>query len=455
MTHIPEGELALYAMEPAHIESDRRAEIETHLASCGSCQTTHDFFVVRTSEADETLSEADTWEPSIGSATYRALMDYGARVAEEDRQAEVLLKPYLEKPIKAAWDALAEKRRFRTGGVVRKFCTAAHDIHRTKPRVALTFADVAISIAEVLPDDLYPAAAVYQLRGTAWKERANAQMFLGELPQAHDSLDHAERAYRRTPHNGLGLAAVALLRAGVLYAQLRHDEAIVLAERAERGFSHAGDERRSTEAAFLRGSILFEVGDISRALSIFRCIVEQGENTNDVQLIARGSYAAGNCEVEQGNLGEASLLFHRALLIFREHGPDIDKLMTEWGIARVLFHGGKLAQAVHRFRELAGELEQRGMVAYAADVGLDISEGLLALDQMREIVPLAQHLFSTYTKAGILTGALSALAYLKEAAAAKRLTRRDVDAVRTFLRRVERQPTLKFAPPPRHPEDST
>ena len=402
---------------------------------------------------DEALGEADTWEPMIGSATYDALMEYGARVAEEDRDAAAILEPYLENPIRAAWDALTTKRRYRTGGVVRKLNAAAHAVHKSKPRVALTFADAAISVAEALSNDLYPARAVYQLRGAAWKERAKAQLLLGQFPQAHDSLDHAERAYGKTPHNALSLSLVALLRAGVFYEQGRLDEAMAVAERAERGFAHAGDEKRRMDAAFLRASIIFDTGDPNRAIPIFHYIIEHGENTASAEWVALGSYAAANCEVDRRNLGEASILFHRALRTFRERGPERERLLAEWGVARVVLHGGKLAEAIHRLRNVAAHFEQCGMVTNAALVGLDVADALLALGRPGEIVHLAQHLFSVFTKAGMLTGALSALAYLKEAAATNRLTKQDLAAIRTFLRRAEHQPSLQFVPPPRPPED--
>jgi tetratricopeptide (TPR) repeat protein len=451
VSHIPEGELALYAAQPDAMVGGRRIEIETHLAECAECQEAHDFFAIRDDDLGDELAESDTWELLVGSATHTSLMEYGARVAQEDRDAEIILKPYLDSPINAAWTVLVTKRRYLTGGVVRKLNVAAHNICESKPRVALTFADAAISVAEALPDDLYPARAVFRLRGTAWKERANAQMLLGQFPQAHESLDRAERAYGKTPHNGLGLSIVALVRAGVLYAQLRPDEAMVMAERAERGFTHAGDEKRRMDAVFLRGEILFEAGDVNGALPIFQRIIEHGENTQNFQWIALGSYTAANCEVDRGNLGEASLLFHRALVIFRELGPERELLLTEWGIARVVFHSGKLSEAIRRLRDVAAEFEKRGMVTYAAYVGLDISEGLLALNRPKDIVELAQHMFSVFTDAGMLTGALSAIAYIKEAAAAKRITKQDVEAVRAFLRRAELQPSLQFVRPPNEP----
>jgi tetratricopeptide (TPR) repeat protein len=451
VNHIPEGELALYAAEPAAIAAGRRADIAAHLEACAECQEAHDFFAIREDDLGRDLAEPDTWEPVIGSATYAALMDYGARVADEDRAAKVLLKEFIENPINAAWTTLVRKRKHLTGGVVRKLNAAAHEICRSKPRVALTFADAAISVAEMLPDNVYPAQAVYRLRGTAWKERANALMLLGQFAEAQTSLDRAERAYEITPHNGLGLSIVALVRAGVLYAQLRTEEAMAMAERAERGFAHAGDEKRRMDATFLRASIMYEAGNANAALGVFRRLIEYGENTQSAHWIAVGSYAAGNCEVDRGNLGEASLLFHRAIPIFRACGPERERLLTEWGIARVVFHGGKLPEAIRRMRDIAAEFERGGMITYAAYVGLDVCEGLLVLERYKEIVALAQHMFVVFTDAGMLTGALSAIAYMKESAAAKRITKRDIEAVRAFLRRAELQPSLQFVPPPAAP----
>jgi hypothetical protein len=48
----------------------------------------------------------------------------------------------------------------------------------------------------------------------------------------------------------------------------------------------------------------------------------------------------------------------------------------------------------------------------------------------------------------MITGALTAVAYMKEAAAAGTLRAASVNAVRTYLRRVDRQPDLVFVPPP-------
>jgi hypothetical protein len=152
--------------------------------------------------------------------------------------------------------------------------------------------------------------------------------------------------------------------------------------------------------------------------------------------------------VDRRNLAEASLYFHKALVIFREIGADRERVKTEWGLARVVLDGGDRSEAIRRLRAVAAELEKRSLLSDAALVRLDIVDALLALGQTKPIVELCARLFRVFKDAGMITGALTAIAYMREAASAGELTREGVDAVRTYLRRAETQPQLAFEPPP-------
>ena len=445
MDHIPEGELALFAFDPTALSDEERAAIDRHTAACSDCRSRRDFFAV----TEDDLTDPDVWEESLGSATRDSLMAWAAQIADEDREADEMLQPLFAAPAKAAWTNLHRQRRFLTGGVVRRLSAHAHSLCESEPLDALTFADAAISVAEALPEDACPARAVYELRGTAWKERANAQMFLGDCNEALESLTRAERAYRKLTSPTLGLATVALVRAGVYYHLQRLDEAATMAECAEVAFGHLGDDQRRISALYLRAGIKYEARDLSEAVRLFHRVIDYGESINNPDWIARASNAIGNCEVDRGNLGEASVYFHRALELVREIGPATELLSTQWGIARVLMHAGKASEAIGRLRDVMAEFENRRMLTDAALVGLQIAEGLLATGKTQEIVPLVRRLFTVFSEAGMLTGALTAMAYLREAANAGTLTPVDLQAVQTFLRRVERQPELLFVPPPK------
>jgi len=446
--HLPDAELARYAIDPESIAPDRRQVIEQEAARCAICRTSLDFFSV---VGAEELADVELWEPDADwrrdDDPLRACVD---RIEAEDREADALLaeKKLLVSSTRMAFTNVHHDRRLLNGGVVRRLTAHAHKVHEDEPLDAVTFADAAILIAESLPDDAYPRKAVYELRGAAWKERANALRVAGRFPAALEALTNAERAYRNLKSPGFGPASVALIRGGVLLEQDRLDEAAAWAEKAEAGFAYLGQEERRMRAVFLRGSIAYKAGEVAGAVKLFERVQEYGEAVNSLRWIARASYAIGNCEVDRSNLGEASLQFHRALVIFREIGPESERLSTEWGLCRIVLHGGNRSDAIQRLQTVAAEFEKCSMITLAALVRLDIVEVLLAAGETRQIAATAVRLFRLFKDAGMMTGALTALAYLKEAATAGKLTAAGVDAVRTYLRRSSRQPELLFQPPP-------
>jgi hypothetical protein len=162
---------------------------------------------------------------------------YANQCAAEDAEADELLKEYFEKPRKAARANIRIKRKFHTGGVVRRLNAKAHAVVASEPLEALIFADLAEAVADLLPDDLYPNRAVYELRGTASKERANALLRLAKFDEALEALRRAERAFGHLNSSGYGLAAVELVRAAVYY---------------ERGELEEGGEARGGGGARLR-----------------------------------------------------------------------------------------------------------------------------------------------------------------------------------------------------------
>jgi tetratricopeptide (TPR) repeat protein len=441
--HIAHAELSLLAHDKLAFERERREEIESHVANCAECGATLDFYSV----AEEDLGDLAVWQPIVGS-TAAAMSAYANQCAAEDREADELLKDIFERPRKAAVTNVRNQRKFHTGGVVRRLNVKAHDTVASEPLEALIFADLAQTVAEVLPDDTYPNDAVYELRGTAAKERANALLRLAEFDEALEALERAERAYEHLRSPGYGLGAVELVRSAVYYERGELQEAAKHVDLAEQLYAHLGLELQQMKAVFLRGEIAYESLQYEESGAIMQQVMRFGEEIGDASWVARGSYVRGLSELERGNLGEAAMLFHSALIIFREDGPASERISTEWGLARVVLHSGKPSEAVQRLRDVIAQFEAIGMVSDAALAGVDMSEALLALERWEEIVKVARHAFRVLKKAGHLTGALMALAYLKEAAAKRQLTPESLQVVREYLRRVEREPDLLFVPQP-------
>jgi hypothetical protein len=99
--------------------------------------------------------------------------------------------------------------------------------------------------------------------------------------------------------------------------------------------------------------------------------------------------------------------------------------------------------------EVRQEFEELGMSQDVALVSLDMAEALLMLSRPAEVVDLCQAAMDYFRKAGLAytQGALTALAYLKEAAEARVLTRAALQDIRTFFELLPKQPHLLFAYP--------
>ena len=425
-----------------------RDRLDGHLAVCSECAERRG----ATDPLDAFLADEETWAIVDEAETHRAaspLRDLAESIRAEDEEAERLLAKarVLDSPYKLVWAALHRRRRFRTGGVVRVLTRHAHEACEKHPLHARNLADAAIHIAEALPSSLYPASGVEHLRGGAWKERANACRYLGELRQALEALDRAERAYRRLLSPDLHLAIVNNVRATVLLELERYDEALSLARLAAREFDRLGDTARWADAQQVIGSVHFDCARFGEARAEFARALAVADRLNDPSLRARIENNVANCDIELADFGSASMRLHTALPLFEELGLVTEVARTRWTIACLALRSGNALDAERRLRSARETLVQLRMGSDVAKITLDLVDALLAAGQPHEVPALLSDSLRRFQEAGQLSSVLTATVYLQEQANEGRLTRDLVGLVRRFIDRAERRPDLRFVPP--------
>lgn len=445
--HLTDEEVA--ALVEGGLSRGDRKRIDEHLAACFDCAerlATHDRLALF-------LRDEETWEIASEIESQHAasrLSAFAEALRAEDAEAERLLaeSEALVSPYKLVWANLHRRRRFRTGGVVRTLTRHANAECEKRPLHARNLADAAIAIAEALPSNLYPADAVELLRGNAWKERANACRYLGELKRALDDLDQAERAYRRVLCPDLHLAIVNYIRATILLDLERYDEAIALARGSAHEFARLGDTIRWTHAQLIVGVIFFESSQFADARDEFARLLRVVDMLDDLTLKARVEVNLANCEIELGEFGNASIRLCVALPLFEELALATEVARTRWTIGYLALRAGNTIDAERRLRAARDEMIRLNMGGDVSKITLDLVEALLAVGNTTEVPALLNDALRFFQEAGQLSSALTAIAYLREAVAAGRLTREMVEMVRRFIERAERKPELVFAPPP-------
>lgn len=452
MPNHPDDELLLlYSFDRSTV--DDVASLEAHLDLCAECRKVLD----EHQAFDALLADAHSWPvddtDAVPPAALRELSAMAARNREEDADASERLDAILDAFVAGASDAflwadIASDYDFHTGGVVRKLAAAAYRALYSVPRRSLILAETAATIVGMLPTTTYSSIEIAALRGLSWKERANANRFLGRFSAALEALDRAERAYRELPRPELDLANLTFIRATVYCERQEYDRASEYAEKSTAAFVELGQTELYFRSLHLQGYIAFGQRNLGKAQAIFDAVFAHAEARGDATWIAHASEALGNCHLERSDLSNAAQYLNEGMLGFRRAGILVGEIHCRWALALVVQREGRHRIALSKLRDVREELLALGATTDAALVTLDIMETFLALGKPRDVRRTAGNIVKLLKDAGMVTGALTAADHLHQAAALQTITPSLIDYVRRYFRRVQIEPDLAFLPPP-------
>ena len=446
MTHPTENEIGLYVLDATRVTED----VRQHVAECGQCSQVADD--IRSFETE--LANPANWEGvgDIEGATDAGdLRAFEARLETEYQDAVARLRDYEQREAapKFAAYGVAKLANMQTAGAVKRLCELANGMCERHPLYALTLAEAAVAIAICLREPLFRPKTLHSLRGEAWKEQANALRYLGRYPQALTALDAAEEELSQNPHDVSGWISATYVRAWILTEQEDFERAQRLAgEAAQRAFS-VGDEQRYRNSRHLLGTIRFYLRDFTGARAIYEELLHDATARGDEYWTALESLAIGNCWIESDDVTRGMSALDRAVTLYTRLQLPTEVSRARWAISRGLFRQGRHSEAKNRLRDVIREMTSHGMLTDAAEAAVDLAEILLALGRPHEVVKLLAGVVQAFANAGKVTGALAALGYLKDAAAAGSVPASTVRHVRHFIRRAERQPELLFAAAPK------
>lgn len=444
--HVSDETLIDYVDDPARVP-DRR-KVELHISSCGECSAKVEGFRAIASA----MTDEETWWILDASARSNSIRDFVTRWDAEDAEATRMLAPLLESAYRFAYANVARKRRFQTGGVVRLLCEAVRIEDDRDPTFALTLAETACFIADNLSDSYYPANVVNELRGRAWKEYSTVCRITQRFAEGFDALTRADRAYRRLIDSTVQLATVELCRAILFWEQQQYDDALRSARSAASQFAARHERDRYFEAKQVEAVILHRQGNVEAACEVYRAAYEFADGTGDAEMKAQSARNLGVAATDQGDIGTASKYLLIALQVYESLDMTALVVLTKWAIARLALAAGNPAEAAQRLRPIVAELSALELRGDAANAHLDLAEALLILGRYDEAQVACEGLFAFFRQAQMLTGAMTAAAYLREAAAGRKLSLGDIQSVRTYLAELERTPALPFVPPPESPQ---
>jgi tetratricopeptide (TPR) repeat protein len=433
--HYNEEVLAGFLAEPP--ESAAR---DKHLAGCTLCKDTLDSL----RDTARLLADARVWErPSFSSTprreTLNFLRDVQKTMGDEDAAAEVYLKQLLSGS-RDTWAAkLAQHPEWRTAGVVRKLIAATDRYNYSSPLDAVELTRITTEVAESLAASAHRDSLV----ADAWREHAYALLVVGSYGPALDAVTYSDRV---ATGSEFAKARTSLMRALVLRSMENWTDAAKMAQTAAADFRRYGDLAKYFAARMSEAIVLYDSSQFRQATVIYEELTALHSQV-PTHTLALAFHNEGLCRRELADFSQAEMCFVKAIDLCDRLQMLGLRAKAKWHLARVLMREGKYDDALTILDPLRTEFADLGMSHDLACASIDVAESLLALGRVDEVAVLCRHAIRYFDTAGLAysTGAMTALAFMQEAAADSRLTVDDVAEVRTFFERLSRSPNLAFA----------
>jgi tetratricopeptide (TPR) repeat protein len=399
------------------------------------------------SELAELLRSPAVWHaatPARPPERVREMTSLAGRAAQEDDTAEELLGSLVNTP--TAWwrTAILKSPAGRTAGTVRKLLERMRtELSKSPPR-ALDLTSLAVEIANEISLTEYPCDFVITTRADALRDHAYVLQFLGRFHEATAVVNEAERLLRETALPEYGLARINLVRANILTATDKRQEAITLADEAAKIFLDFGDRVKYAAARITQAAMLHEHGAIREALEIWESIKNEDslDELNRILVI----YNLGLGYREVGSTAKSVEHITLAIAEYELLGMTSEATRARWALATTFVSAGKFTPAISLFDRAWKDFEALEMEADAALVALELAETLLVVGEPGRVPQICRTLLDRFTRAGMTSRAITALSYLREVVAIGKVQPPVIRQVREFLRELPSQgrPTLSL-----------
>lgn len=439
MTHLDAETMNAYLLDATLVDA---ANVEAHLERCAECR--EELELMRTFDA--TLQEPAAWQEVdamgiSGERTAEAVALH-ASIAEEDAAAARMLAEPLRSPLRFERAKLSSKARFRTAGVVRALCAAAHKLHEERPRFSRDVATEAWRIAEQLPETHRRVCL-----GMALRERATALRYLGRFNDALQALDEAEKLAQGTPSaDAFETALAQIIRATIYMENERLQDAIPLAQEAAHVFHDYGDNYRECAAAIVEGASWMFLGMPERGITAFERVIASAQKRQDQLTLASALNNAAVAYTDLRQFDRATRYYSRAIVLYDEFKRTTEAARARWALASLLVSSGDFNRGIAALAAAREELAYLGLTNDAALATLEWAEARLAAEVPEGVADACRAIVVTFDSEGMERSARVALAYLHEALSKGTATPSVVRHVREYLRDLPSAPESAFSP---------
>jgi tetratricopeptide (TPR) repeat protein len=424
-----------------------------HLPGCRGCrEKLESFRMIADALRDEDVWDMQPLEDGAVASTIANLRAFADQMTDEDARAESWLSLLLEGARESWRDNLARHPEYRTAGMVRKLIAATDRAIDTMPADAVEIAGLATDIADHLDPADHPSNSIFQLRGSAWREKAFALYYTGQYTAAREATRIANAQFEACLVSEYDQARVGIVVSTLERNMDDNDASLAAARESRRTFARFGDLNRYSSARSAEAAALADAGRHAEALSIWLDLENQfgRDDWSDAHARNLGNIAFVYRQVNRPD--EAIHYYRQSAEIFEAMGTLSEGARIRWSIAAILAECGRLDEAAVRLTRARIDLQRLGMFGPAALAALDLAEVRLIQGRQADVVALCSEAIAQFNASGLRYSAraLNAIAFMRESAMAGEATPDLARSVREYVRRLPNEPALLFlsADPP-------
>lgn len=349
------------------------------------------------------------------------------RLERERAEGRERVGPLLEATPREHWPELSTHPDLLTSGGLERLGNLFAEWFGKDPVHALAIAELAVSVAEALPETSYPELVTAQCLALAWKDLGKAYRGVNRHQESIDALVRAE-AY--VPHDDALAHDRAIVRfdLGITLQEVgRYDESLRCLNEAKEIFRGHGDTRRLVYCGIAEGVLHQRLGHFREAREIYLLLLASAKDMEPESLAAIHQ-DIGFCSIELNDLAAAEAHLEKAVVLTGQLGNRVEVLKIQLGIGRLLLRRGGFTLAIPHLSRIRKRFLALSMPEEAGLCGLELVGAMLSLSRYVEAEMLARQLVREFSAARLSTRAMTALGYLTETIAARKASTPSLDA---------------------------
>ncbi|MFP5284414.1 MAG: tetratricopeptide repeat protein, partial [Thermoanaerobaculia bacterium] len=386
------------------------------------------------------------YDASLERST-RTLRSREAALGRERGEAPGLYVELMDHPPGQREFLLRNVPRFHTWGFLELLVQRSWEMAISSPSYSEELARLAILVSECLSLDVYKGELVEDLRARAWAYIGNAQRVQFDLQEAERSFEVAHFHLKRGTRELLERAIFLDLKASLLRAQRRFDEALKLLRRAISIFLQEGEEHRAGRSLLNLSMVYNYSGRAEECVPVLYNALDLIDPEQEPRLLLAVWHNLSFVLAELGRFLEAQSVYRKARPLYREFPDAWTQNRRKWLKGKILHGLGQSAQAEALLLAARDGFVAEGVPYDTALVSLELATLYAGQGRAAELKRLAREMVRIFATHKIHREALAALAFLKQAVEAEQASFELLNRVIAFIKRCEWEPGLRFEGP--------